>query len=107
MPHAVLKVNNLSGVVANDFHFSMPHDLQDRIMSMFTSCGLRTVNGTSAGHIKFEDYAQGVELHTLLNWIESSGYYLAHMSQTAVSQFSNNHTFVFKKTTVMDHPPQR
>ena len=48
------------------------------------------------------DYGGGVEIHALLNWVESSGYVLMHASETALSQESHSHTFVFRKQTIMD-----
>ena len=170
MPLAVLKVNNLTGVIVNDFHLSAPTDLVDRVMSMISNVGLhpqaQAQEGTDVGHIKIEgefslfgrgegrmniiwkgrqvecgfkhrrrrrrrrsfgcisvstpvltqphlsasfmtsapplDYNQGVELHTLLNWIENSAWNLVHTSETAVSQSACNHTFIFKKVTFMD-----
>jgi hypothetical protein len=53
-------------------------------------------------HTTPSDYNQGVELHTLLNWIENSAWNLVHTSETAVSHSACNHTFIFKKVTFMD-----
>jgi len=100
MPHAVLRVANMVGIIVRDFYLSFPEDLNRRIMAMISSVGLRPQ--VSAGnHIKFEDYDQGMELHTLLNWIESTGWNLVQMSETAVSQYSSFATYVFKKQTIL------
>lgn len=105
MPHAVLKVNNLTGIVVSDFHLSAPTDLVDRVMSMISSAGLhpqaQAQEGSEVGHVKIEDFNQGVELHTLLNWIENSAWTLVHTSEAAISQSACNHTFIFQKATFM------
>ena len=58
MPLAVLKVNNLTGVIVNDFHLSAPTDLVDRVMSMISNVGLhpqaQAQEGNEVGHIKIE-----------------------------------------------------
>ena len=48
-----------------------------------------------------QDFNQGVELHTLLNWIENSAWTLVHTSEAAISQSACNHTFIFQKATFM------
>lgn len=48
------------------------------------------------------DFGGGVEIHALLNWVESSGYILMHVSETALSECSHSHTFIFRKQTIMD-----
>lgn len=50
---------------------------------------------------RLQDFNQGVELHTLLNWIENSAWTLVHTSEAAVSQSACNHTFIFQKATFM------
>lgn len=58
MPHAVLKVNNLTGIVVSDFHLSAPTELVDRVMSMISSAGLhpqaQAQEGSEVGHVKIE-----------------------------------------------------
>jgi len=43
----------------------------------------------------------GILLHTLLNWIESSGWSLIHVAETAVSQYSTASTYTFARTPRM------
>ena len=96
MPHAVLRITNMVGIVVRDFFLSFPDDLNHRIMAMITSVGLRP-RIEAGNHICFDDFGTGVEIHTLLNWIEASGWTLHTTSESAVSQYSSFATYVFKK----------
>jgi hypothetical protein len=53
MPHAVLRVTEMSGIVVKEFHLSFPEDLQRRFMSMFSGVGL-SPRMNPGGHVKFE-----------------------------------------------------
>lgn len=101
MPHAILRVTNMTGIIVREFYLSFPEDLQRRFFSMFSGIGLKPLMN-AGGEVKFEDFGEGVEIHALLNWVESSGYVLMHTSETALSEFSHSHTFIFRKQTIID-----
>ena len=53
MPHAILRVTNMSGIIVREFHLSFPEDLQRRFMSMFSGIGLKP-SMNPGGHVTFE-----------------------------------------------------
>ena len=53
MPHAILRVTDMTGIIVREFYLSCPEDLQRRVLSMFSGVGLQPqTNG--GGEVKFE-----------------------------------------------------
>mmetsp|Transcript_27717 Transcript_27717/g.60273 ORF Transcript_27717/g.60273 Transcript_27717/m.60273 type:complete len:148 (-) Transcript_27717:310-753(-) len=101
MPHAILRVNNMMGVTVTDFFLSFPEELKARIMAMIMSTsGLAPSERNN--HFKLDGRGGGgILIHTLLNWIESSGWTLSRVTETAVSQYSSCATYIFARTPRM------
>ena len=53
MPHAILRVTNMTGIIVREFYLSFPEDLQRRFFSMFSGIGLKPKMNTG-GEVKFE-----------------------------------------------------
>ena len=59
MPHAILRVTNMTGIIVREFHLSFPEDLQRRFFSMFSGIGLKP-EMNAGGEVKFEGELESV-----------------------------------------------
>ena len=59
MPHAILRVTNMTGIIVREFHLSFPEDLQRRFFSMFSGIGLKP-EMNAGGEVKFEGEFESV-----------------------------------------------
>lgn len=60
MPHAILRVTNMTGIIVREFHLSFPEDLQRRFFSMFSGIGLKP-EMNAGGEVKFEGEFESVQ----------------------------------------------
>ena len=98
MGSAVLKVmyyaKQNGGIHTRSFSISGPKSLSDRIKSMLKNKNIRHQWETQ---VSAEYCVSEVEVHTLLNWIESSstGWLLQTMSSSVTDMWKED-TFLFK-----------
>ena len=115
MPHAVMRICNMSDTVVRDFYFSFPEDLCHQFMNKVTSVGLhprisdgnRMTFESLLGHqpvdLRFmpvgntmADLRPGVELYAVLDWMEKFGYHVTQLAESAIDAWCVS-TYVFKK----------
>ena len=59
MPHAILRVTNMTGIIVREFYLSFPEDLQRRFFSMFSGIGLKPLMN-AGGEVEFEGEFESV-----------------------------------------------
>lgn len=97
MPHAVLDVSiDVDSLTFHRFRLSAPREVKRSIAAKFASVG-NFAGGSWDGNEYKMAKGKALQLHTLLDWMESDGWYIQHMSRGVTPISGYTHTYVLNR----------